>query len=168
MRGIKTTTISILALGLLAGSAVGVAAQSTVVSGSIFGGCEDAEDGQVGAVCTGGFVFDDDRLTGDYESTDIEAYQEQGDGFFDARVIHSVGSLTNDDGVWSMTGIRSYWEIDDEFSEEERVIEEAHLVVEEHVVLTGEDGYEGLTAYLGYGGRDKGVRGVILEDASPE
>ena len=168
MRTVKATITSILALGLLAGSAVGVAAQGTVVSGSIFGGCEDAEDGQVGTACSGGFVFDDDRLTGDYETTGTEAYGEDGDGFVDARVKTEVGSLTNDDGVWSLMSIASYWEIDDEFSEEERIIDEAHLVVEEHWVLTGEDGYEGLTAYLQYGGRNVGVRGVIIEDVPSE
>jgi hypothetical protein len=165
MRTVKATITSILALGLLAGSAVGVAAQSTVVSGSVFGGCEDAEGGQV---CTGGFVFDDDRLTGDYETTATEAYRASGDGFFEARVRTEVGSLTNDDGVWDLLSIAAYWEIDDEFTEEERIIDEAHLVVEEHWVLTGGDGYEGLTAYLQYGGRNEGVRGVIIEDAPPE
>ena len=153
MRAIRTTTISILALGLLAGSAVGVAAQSTVVTGYIDGGCSAGSvDGQ--EVCTGEFVMDDQRLVGDYELVATQVGQEDGEGFSFARIRTEVGSLTNDEGAWSVQALLMGLESDDEF------------VNEVHIVLTGEDAYEGLTAYLGLG--PEGMQGVILEDEPME
>ena len=41
VRAIRTTTISILALGLLAGSAIGVAAQADAVPATASAGCDE-------------------------------------------------------------------------------------------------------------------------------
>ena len=144
-------TIAILAVGLLAGSAVGVAAQNALVTGSITPAdeCEEAPEGA--DLCSGGrFEFDDPRLTGDLETTttvtigsDVEfevGYIETGD----LRV-------TNDGGDWSG---RFLWAF---------VLSDEPIFAGSHWVLTGEGGYQGLTAYVGDDLEGEAVRGIILE-----
>ena len=150
VRAIKTTTISILALGLLAGSAVGVAAQSAVVTGSIASG-DDCEMTPEGAeFCTGGrFEFDDPRLTGDYEKTQTFVMAPDIDGAFRATEDFRV---TNDEGAWSGRFVIGSFFQDDEL-----------VSGRNNWLLTGEGAYEGLTAWVytsPYGGK---TRGLILE-----
>ena len=168
MRAFKTATIFIVAIGLLAVSAVGVAAQNAVVSGTITSGedCVAAPDGPDGAqYCTGGtFEFDDPRLTGDFDSTSTttEAFGASGEGFVDAFIATEDLSLTNDDGSWSGRFLYAFILLDDEsLPEAERIVEAGG-----HWLLTGEGGYEGLTAYLDRG--PEGVRGIILETEQAE
>jgi hypothetical protein len=163
VRAIKTITISILAVGLLAGSAVGVAAQGAAVSGFQTGDCEPAPDGPDGVkLCTGRFALDDPRLTGDYEILAAEVFQEGGDGFEVGYARQDAIRISNDDGAWSGHGLYGAVVSDDaSLPEEERVIEVIGWV------LSGEDGYEGLTAYLGIGGPG-GIEGVIIEGTLPE
>jgi hypothetical protein len=155
--------IAILTGGLLTGSAVGVAAQSAVVNGTIDGGsCDFAGEGavHVGYCGQGRFEFDDPRLTGDLHGTAILVSAMGGEGFVDGSIVTEDIRLTNDGGSWSGQSLVAFFVSDDDsLSEPDRIVDE------QHYVLTGEGGYEGLTAYLGYGG-PVGVRGIIL-DSSP-
>ncbi len=180
VRAVKTTTISILAIGLLAGSAVGVAAQDdgadqagAVVSGSFdpIGGasepCEpegdfavtegDPGDGSfVWADCIG-FVMDDPRLTGTGSAVRSErAY----DGFW---VLTTELEIANDSGSWSGTGTNVSTDGDDAG---------ASIDIEQ-LVLTGAGGYEGLTAILYTDGSFafrglKPINGVIIPAEMPD
>jgi hypothetical protein len=167
VRAIKTTTISILAIGLLAGSAIGVAAQdepdigATEVTGKVtFGepismpqGTETPE----GIVVNEGLVVNttwdasDDRLDGD------ATYSVNVRGLLDCCTIEAHAyELTNDGGSWVGDG-RSY------SSEAGRT---------GFVTLSGRDGYEGLSAYvvteLDDAGNAWDLRGIIFPSAMPE
>ena len=153
MRTCKTTTISILALGLLAGSAVGVAAQGALVTGSITEPdmCEPAPDGA--DTCSGGrFEFDDPRLTGDYETTTTLTFGS-GAEFIDGFIETGDLRVTNDGGAWSG---RLLWAF---------ATAEEPVFAGSHWVLTGEGGYDGLTAYVGDGLDGEPVRGFILDES---
>ena len=165
MRAIKTTTISILAVGLLAGSTVGVAAESAVVTGSMASG-DDCEMTPEGAeFCTGGRAeYSDPRLTGDLEQTLTEVFAEGGKGFDMAFIATEDFRLTNDGGSW--TGQCPYAdffpsEVPEGYEVAELPEEYQHVESGPHCFLTGEDGYEGLSAYLTSG--PTGSWGVILE-----
>jgi hypothetical protein len=83
-----------------------------------------------------------------------------GEGFVDGSIVTEDIRLTNDGGSWSGQVLGAFFVSDDDsLPEPDRIVDE------QHYVLTGEGGYEGLTAYLGYGG-PVGVRGIIL-DSSP-
>ena len=160
MRGIKTTTISILALGLLAGSAVGVAAQD-----------DAADDMSTGPVTFSGtyewswppldegantFVDDlelfrdqvfldtiettDPRLTGSVlkaENTDIHSVSGR-DQFVAPRSVS--WRIENEGGAWTGQGYELHgWGADDPHQESWGATV---------FMLTGEGGYEGLSAYL--------------------
>ena len=176
MRDIRTATISILAIGLLAGSAVGVAAQSAIVTGSISSG-DDCETTPAGAEsCTGGrFEFDDPRLTGDYEHTHTVVFGG-GEGLEGAFIATEDFRLTNDEGAWSGQYVMGsfFLEGDESDAPPEGEIDPVAQSVgpvggDELVsggnnwVLTGEGAYEGLTAWVytsPFGGK---TQGLILE-----
>ena len=171
MRAIKTTATSILALGLLAGSAVGVAAQSAVVTGSVAGG-DDCEMTPEGAeFCSGGrFEFDDPRLTGDYESTQTLADAfEGGEGFEMGFIATEEFRVTNDEGAWS--GQYHYAdffpsEVPEGYRADTLPEEYQHVESGNNSVLFGEGAYEGLTAYLTDG--PVGTWGIIVDPQSME
>ena len=157
MRAIRTITISILAVGLLAGSAVGVAAQdeeaadgATSFTGSVRGGeGVDVETTETdlgnGYLAVDGFtwrnnwVSSDERLTGDV--TGVNNWVVGPDGF-DAWstggqpdiIASQVIELVNDGGSWLGEGI-SFGCTGFEISRD-------------MYTLVGQGGYEGLTAYV--------------------
>jgi hypothetical protein len=170
VRAIKTTTISILALGLLAGSAVGVAAQEepnmdgAAVTGTadwlraVSNGTESSADGITAVndvVHVHSWTASDPRLSGDLTYT--------GNWLFDEVNAISIQSgtyeLTNDDG--SSLGEATAYSSD---------VLGADTDV---IVFTGRDGYEGLTAYvvIDWSNGDDGgenFEGVIFPSAMPE
>ena len=153
MRAIKTITISILTVGLLAGSAVGVAAQNAVVTETGGVGADDCETTPEGAeFCTGGrWEFDDPRLTGDEEKTSTMVI---GVGEVDGAIIATEDvRITNDDGAWSGQCVFGAFFLDDE-----------EVSGGNNCVMTGEGAYAGLTAYLnGPPDGSRGYLGFILE-----
>jgi hypothetical protein len=156
VRAIKTIIISILAIGLLAGSAVGVAAQSAAVTGG-FGFGDDCEPQPVVTSCTGGrFEFDDDRLTGDYEMTETIATGFPPGGF--GEIITEEFRVTNDEGAWSGQAIYGTYFPDDG----------EQVVSGDNRVLTGEDAYEGLTAWLYTPFNGGTTQGIIIDSESME
>ena len=110
------------------------------------------------------FEFDDPRLSGAFDSTSTttEAFGASGEGFVDAFIVTEDLRLTNDDGSWSGQFDYAFVLLDDEsLPGSDRTVEAGN-----HWFLTGEGGYEGLTAYLGLG--LEGVQGIILEGAATE
>ena len=156
MRAIRTTTISILAIGLLAGSAVGVAAQDEVATAEVSSftgtGSEGLEvlaegtlevnaDGlneSVGVAYVARFDSDDDRLTGDATITANWQFADPSDGL--AQLAARTYEITNEGGSWLG---KSHSFIADDVG-----------VQVEMAVLTGQDGYEGLTAYVHFDWND--------------
>ena len=154
MRAIKTTTISILALGLLAGSAAGVAAQDeeaadpmvqAAVTGAVEGWHEvspgtttsDAEVSRTeGWQIINRWIASDPRLSGEetvtahwdrYLSPDISVPQ--------VGVGATTRVLVNDDGRWvGQSGIAVEMGSDNDQMD--------------IVVMRGEGAYEGLTAVI--------------------
>ncbi|MGD8486909.1 MAG: hypothetical protein PVH07_09760 [Chloroflexota bacterium] len=155
MRTTKFGLSAILTVGLLAGSAVGVAAQSALVTGSIIEAdeCEPAPAG--GHRCSGGrFEFDDPRLTGDYEMTttlSMGSGVEFNFGWIETGDLR----VTNDRGAWSGRILHAF------------AISSEPVFAGVHWVLTGEGGYEGLTAYVGDELDGEAVRGFILDESEP-
>ena len=160
VRGIKITTISILAVGLLAGSAFGVAAQDELnmeaaeVTGQIAFGDPIAVPDTV-ATPDGILAFNhtwdtsDSRLTGDGTYTFTSRDSET------CCAIHSATyELSNDGGSWAGDG-RSY---------------STASGTSGFVTLSGRDGYEGLTAYVATELAETtwDIRGVIVPGALPE
>ena len=150
MRSIRITIISMITVGLLAGSAVGVAAQNALVTGEF----TDA-----------GAEFSDPRLTGAVEVTSNNAIlPSNGAGFTDGMIATEDIRLTNDEGSWSGQGIFAGFAptgvpagyAASELPEQYQWVESG-----DHLVLIGEDGYEGLMAYLTSG--PTGMWGIILE-----
>ena len=156
MKGLRTTTISILALGLLAGSAVGVAAQDEAevpTGASYFTGTIGASDvtGEPTEAVVDGVL----EVRGLMREGPIEATDPRLTGSL-SRVldfdVHSVGDLEdvvlfsaphrieNDAGSWSGTGTGVIHAGADLSAEEELDFYT--------VVLTGEGAYEGLSAFL--------------------
>jgi hypothetical protein len=135
VRAIKTTTISILAVGLLAGSAIGVAAQDDEVSMApgyvvftdgveAFGPASSTNPVEVTA--------NDSRASG---SLQVLANQSQSGGGEDYVMLSSDAvRLTNDAGAWTGTG-------DSIFAG----LENRSLAVWS---LTGDEAYDGLTLYV--------------------
>jgi len=167
MRMIKTTAISILTIGLLAGAAIGVTAQDepgtgvTEVTGrAIFGPWE--EDPGItltpeGIMVGEGFVFihgwdtSDDRLNGEMRRTvNFRSIPEV------ATVESFAYELTNDGGSWVGDG-RAYG---------------GPSGGSGLVALSGRDGYEGLSAFIVHeGDTDRGywdLKGIIFPSEVPE
>ena len=147
MKGLKPSVISILAIGLLAGSAVGVTAQDAeraapvpVTGESRDGPCVGAMPSEVidgvrherSGLCSQTVSFSDPRLEG--EAT----YQYANTGHLDENgvAIVTLGtdalSIVNDDGAWRQPP--ALWAVD--------------LGGTDLKVLYGEGDYEGLVAVL--------------------
>jgi hypothetical protein len=142
VKGLKPTLISILAIGLLAGSAVGVAAQDDpmapekatgTVSPLVEGpGARSSPVGPgtlyEGRLFTHTWDATDSRLSGEASMT-ANTIQYATDGM---EVGEGVWSLENDGGRWAGTG----------------TLLGLGPVAHAMVVLHGEDGYEGLSAHV--------------------
>lgn len=153
MRAIRTTTISILALGLLAGSAVGVAAQEDEADPMRastfkwnFGDAAPSEqyiEGTVtetdyGSSYRGETIVDLTLEAGDPRASGLFTIVQNVEEMGRTRVITSMGRIVNDAGAWSGSGagvLRSK-----KNNAPQRVVTMA--------VLTGEGAYEGLTLVL--------------------
>ena len=166
MRAIRTTTISILAVGLLAGSAVGVAAQDEEAAAEVTGRAtfveglladpvmsETPEGIQAGDGLVTVHTWDtnDARLNGDVTRTVNFRF----DSSFTNGIESSVMELTNDGGSW-VGDERGYGALGGGggFS-----------------ALSGRGGYEGLTAYIVRGpneGDGWDLNGIIFPAAMPE
>ena len=161
MRAIKTSIISILAIGLLAGSAVGVAAQEEeaaaepAVGSSYFtgvfhhGGANSGQPTETvvdGVMEVRGWGFEgngietsDPRMTGSVTrngNTDIHKLGDSEDVGFEAVAWR----IKNDDGSWSGQGST--------LTRGGRDVPRDEATYFETIVLTGEGAYEGLTAYV--------------------
>jgi hypothetical protein len=173
VRAIKTTTISILAVGLLAGSTVGAAAQD-----------EEAADGATSFTGTSierDYLLDpppvttpdgmdvgtewvillkwstsDPRLTGEATATTNWVIDGSDDGF--TYLGAHTYELSNDGGSWLGSGTH---------------LASSELGVTGNAVLVGQDGYDGLTAYVIFVDSEtvSGVNemsGTIIPIAMPE
>jgi hypothetical protein len=170
VKGLKTTTISILTLGLLAGSTLGAAAQDepsmdgAAVTGTaswlreLSAGTESSADGIVAVedvVHVHSWTASDPRLGGDLTYT--------GNWLFDEDEGNSIQSgtyeLTNDGGRW--------------LGEATAYSSDALGADLDVVVFTGREAYEGLTAYvvIDWSSDDvsgENFKGVIFPSAMPE
>lgn len=178
MRGIRITTISILAAGLLAGSAVGVAAQdeesvagATSFTGTPRGGpALDVDTIETdlgdGFTAVDGFTYrntwetSDERLTGDV--TGVNNYVLDPDGFtggYPDMGMSLAIELTNEGGSWLGEGTG--------FTSTDLGI------AREMYTLVGQGGYEGLTAYVinestGSPGSRSTISGIVFPTAKRE
>ena len=165
MRTFRMALGAMMAAGVLAGSAVGIAAQSggTTVGGAIaYPELCDFDQGDDGATvmdCPGVTVdASDPRLSG---TADVARYGVSGMVGEDMHVVlqAELVNLENDGGWWSGRGIH-------------RVVveQDAETPVFGGLIwlLRGEDGYEGLTAYLEGEGEFGPFRGVIVEGVLAE
>jgi len=165
VRAIKTSIISILAIGLLTGSAVGVAAQ----------------DGEPPTEFTGRLAFGPQVATGTEEDADGKT-ESRGNAFITPVVAMSDSRLN---GTWTRTNNIDFWEDPDVwtwqanwhveteggawegietpivFSDESRSTTTA--------VLVGEDAHDGLTAVIEFAQEGEGwdLRGVIIDGDMP-
>jgi hypothetical protein len=175
VRGIKTTTISILALGLLAGSAVGVAAQDeeaaeastpayvtyevTDDAMNVIDGDFDEMAGEMRGLVFQGVPVEasDPRLSGLWYFAINGNGQNLGTGDYGILESRSY-RMENDGGAWS--GTTTYADTIDPSTDAPAAFEAG--------ILIGEGGYDGLIAYVQADYRD-GQRGdaVILEVAVP-
>jgi len=160
VRVIKTITISILAIGLLAGSAVGVAAQpegeAAYVTGTIaFSGSECVE--ATGWVeCPINLDASDSRLSGD-GSWRTSGVPMQSEDAFVVLVSMSL-RIANDEGAWTGDGLLYALPAN----------EDPVGTDEPTWVLTGEGAYDGLTAVLRADlGPDGSFAGVIVGAEPP-
>ena len=160
MRMIRTTTISILALGLLAGSAVGVAGQegegNAYVTGTIaISGGECTEAGEWNE-CPLSLDATDSRLSGD-GSVRNAGLPLPSDDLFIVLVAQSM-RVANDEGAWTGGGLLyAVPSSDDPVGADEPTW-----------VLTGEGAYDGLTAVLRADlGPDGSFGGVIVGAEAP-
>lgn len=163
---VKTTIISILAVGLLTGSAVGVAAQVAAGGATVTGTAEYADgtyfdtssEGSVVSKSPGVIIeTSDPRLTGTADITTYGVNVSAGDGFAETHFGTDVLTLVNEEGSWSGSGTSAL------------VLDEtnAPTVMQATWHLTGEGAYEGLSAYLNVTFMAM-VEGVIAEAPSAE
>ncbi len=159
MRAIKTTTISILALGLLAGSAVGVAAQDEVTTAAVEGTFSVGECTEAGdwSECTFVIEASDERLSGDgflrNAGAVFQGFDFGGEGVI--VIANSSVRVEDADGAWSGGGPLFALPTS----------EAGALGTDQPTwVLTGEGGYDGLTALLRADlGPEADFGGVIFE-----
>ena len=148
MRAIKTSVISILAIGLLAGSAVGVAAQEgvTTVTATVEPGEGCYHDDRTNtATCPSVVVkASDPRLSGIAATT---VYPLDVPGSPEDLLGASHIRIENDEGAWFGIGTYAF----------------VAGFEDDAWVLTGEDAYAGLSAYLALDGVQ--FRGAIVEGA---
>ena len=171
MRAIETTSISILAAGLLAGSAVGVVAQDEAATAEVssftgtgteglevlaegtFGVNPDGLNEATGVAYVARFDSDDERLTGDATITASWQFPDSNTSLLAARTYE----LTNEGGSW--------------VGQSHSLIADDLGVSVEMAVLEGQDGYEGLTAYVHFDWNDDfttDFSGLIFPGAGPE
>ena len=168
MRAIKTSTISILALGLLAGSAVGVAAQDEEATTTSFTGtiefidvARESTDTDLGTGFTdySGFVIlnsyesSDPRFTGD-SSVVVNGVMVP-DSFETTGQRATTYLVTNDGGSWLG---------------EARAFGNGETDSVSFITFVGRDGYEGQTAYAQIDPTQDPptISGVIFPVAMPE
>jgi len=161
VRAIKTTTISILAVGLLAGSAVGVAAQppegeAAYVTGTVTIGGGECTEGEEWNECPLSLDASDPRLSGE-GSVRNSGMPMQSDDEFVVLVDMSL-RVANDEGAWTGGGLLYALPTN----------EDAVGVDEPTWVLSGEGAYDGLTAVLRADlGPDGSFAGVIVGAEPP-
>jgi hypothetical protein len=179
VKGRKTGLISVLVAGLLAGSAVGVAAQDDEEAAGVtsFTGSfsSDAEWPDVatetelpngftettGHVRLNSWVSSDPRLSGDVATVvnwvlDPDGFGAMETGGQPNMLNTSITELTNDGGSWLGEGVSmSSTDLD---------------VATDNIILVGRDGYDGLTAYVLIDGREwpPTYSGVIFPSAMPD
>ena len=182
MRATKTSIISILAIGLLAGSTVGVAAQEeeaaaepstpAKVAGTINEEASDlvqeptetVVDGMLevrGVVFTGDrFEMDDPRLTGTVTgAVNVDVHKVSD---FEDVVLQTLEiRIENDDGSWSGQGTS--------IIHAGATIPEDEALQLDTLLLTGADAYGGLSAYLIVNGTEDPttIEGVIFAGEMP-
>ena len=158
MRAIKTISISILALGLLAGSAVGVAGQEAdPMASSTFtlqrsGEPEVTTDPSGAPIVVGPVEATDQRASGTHTAVAAGAMVDVADG--DAgRISSDAVRLDNEGGSWVGSN-RGFLTFPSDGPETVQFLGE----------LVGEGGYEGLTMFLAETGYTEDVRwlGVIV------
>ena len=153
MRTIKSTTISIVALGLLACSTFAVAAQDeeaaadvgsftadrTTQQDQVIEGATSASDGleeTTGSVYVGSLVSSDPRLTGTYTSVDnwvVDTTEMLDDFSLFNVLVASTWELTNEGGSW-LVEVTSFGNIE-------------QGVNAGWFEFVGQGGYKGLHAY---------------------
>jgi hypothetical protein len=158
MRGIKTTTISILALGLLAGSVVGVTAQEAdPMAPSTFtvqrsGEPEVTTDPSGAIIAVRSVEATDQRASGTLTEVAVGAMVDVADGD-NGRISSDAVRLVNDGGSW-VGNNRGFRTFPSDGPETVQFLGE----------LVGEGGYEGLTMFVAQTGDAGDVRwlGVIV------
>jgi len=177
VRAIKTTTIFILAVGLLAGSAVGVTAQEedpagaayftgTIGESTVVGEpTEGVVDGVLevrGLEREGPIETTDPRLTGSLSRViDLDVHPV--DDFAEVVLFTVQHRIENEDGSWSGTGTG--------VAHGGPGAPEEEALDFDTVLLTGDGAYEGLSAFLLADfapeiGAD--IKGVIFPGQMPE
>ena len=182
MRTIRTTTISILALGQLAGSVVGVAAQEeestepstpTIVTGGMVDWGEGTYEDETEAMEDGvlrrrglrfegaRFEMDDPRLTGDVSYENVSDWHREDEPEGPGGALFSTDwRIENDEGSWSSSC--TTLQIMDPTPE---------LPLISTCLYTGAGAYEGLSAYLVKelfaGELPYPIRGLIFEGDMP-
>ena len=171
MKGLRTTLVSIIAVGLLAGSASVVTAQEgeraapVEVTGTVgdestelcHDGDRQARDGYIheyGYTCTeASWTMSDPRLEGTV-TTKFSVDFYSGD-LADLSIGVSAISIQNDEGVWrqrpELGGIFP-WGTESK---------------QNFTILDGEGAYEGLIAVLERGDGPDGIRGFIFDGEFP-
>ena len=154
MRAIKTSIISILAIGLLAGSTVGVAAQDEETAGPATPAYATGTVGEPANFVDGTYSEDNRVLRGQrFEGVPVESSDPRLAGLFDV-VVNGHSQVTDEDGA--ILESRSYrseneggaWAGSGTFVVAWDEDPEAPHIARETVVLHGEGGYEGLVAYV--------------------
>ena len=165
MRAIRTTTISILALGLLAGSAVGVTAQEADPMAPSTFTIQRAEEPQIttdpvtgATIAVGPVESTEQRASGTLTQVVALAPVDVADG--DGGLVQRQAvQLLNDGGSW-VGSSRGFLTFPSDGPETVQFLSE----------LVGEGDYEGLTLFLAETGDTENVRwlGVIVPtDAVP-
>ena len=161
MRAIKTITISILSIGLLAGSAVGVAAQEegegAYVTGAIAIDGGECTEGEEWNECPLSLDASDSRLSGEGAVRNA-GLPLPSDDLFIVLVDQSL-RVVNDEGAWTGGGL--LYAVPSS--------EDAIGTDEPTWVLSGEGAYEGLTAVLRADlGPEGSFAGVIVGAEPPD
>jgi hypothetical protein len=182
VKGLKPTLISVIAIGLLAGSAVGVAAQEeeaaaepstpAKVTGTINTEASDLVQEPTETVVDGNlevrdgvfegdrFEMDDPRLTGTVTGAfNVDVHKES--DFIDIVVQALEFRIENEAGSWSGQGTS--------INHGGATVPEDEALGLDTLLLTGADAYEGLSAYLIVDGTEDPptVEGVIFAGEVP-
>ena len=161
MRAIKTTTISILAIGLLAGSAAGIVAQDNEASmapssftGGFTGGQPDfSTDPETGlTLVVIPFEATDSRASGTWTFLQDGASIEDGEARY--QVFSNSVRVENDRGTWVGT----------QFGLQTRLLPDGDDHSAVLYEFAGEGGYEGLTMLMSAtaSGDEAGFLGIIV------